>query len=437
MHESGRTILTKSAAVMVFRIAQIGLGALVAIVLARYLGPTEYGKYVFIFTIVVVLSVPTQAGLSELIVRETAKGLASERPEQIYRLWKWSAVATLQLTAVTVGILVVIFLILLSLGKVESLYLLVPAVLLLLLLSIQNGIVASLRGVGRVLQSQFIEGVLRNLVFLAAIGICFWFFNGLQITSGTTFILQAASMLVLILVMGPIILRRTFRHVWSADYTSKKKEWLRAMIPFTLIGGVNIINQSTDIIMLGFLAPPSEVAVYRVGAVLAGFVSLGLGAVHTVIAPKIAKLYAQNDSEEIRRLGVRSAQFASLAAAIILPIYFVFGKNLIGLAFGPEYADAYLTLAILSAAHTFNAVMGLNSTLLSMTNNEGTVLKILSFAAIGNIALNALLISQFGSPGAAVATAITIIVWNTQMNLRCRKIFGFVPTAFSRTTSKP
>ncbi|MDP4917209.1 MAG: oligosaccharide flippase family protein, partial [Haliea sp.] len=45
----------------------------VAILLARCLGPTGYGTYTFALTLVSLIALPLQGGLSSLVVREAAK----------------------------------------------------------------------------------------------------------------------------------------------------------------------------------------------------------------------------------------------------------------------------------------------------------------------------------------------------------------------------
>ena len=44
-----------------------------SIVLARYLGPSEYGVYSFVLSIIVILNLPARLGLPQLLVREVAK----------------------------------------------------------------------------------------------------------------------------------------------------------------------------------------------------------------------------------------------------------------------------------------------------------------------------------------------------------------------------
>ena len=60
-----------------------------------------------------------------------------------------------------------------------------------------------------------------------------------------------------------------------------------------------------------------------------------------------------------------------------------------------------------------------------MTGNQNILAKILLFAAILNIVLNLYLIPKYGIDGAALASVISIVVWNSGMILAVKKKLGF------------
>jgi len=65
----------------VLRAISIGLGFLSTVLLARLLGAEGYGIYSYVFAWVMLLSILAQAGLPDLVVRETAQGIAQNRPD--------------------------------------------------------------------------------------------------------------------------------------------------------------------------------------------------------------------------------------------------------------------------------------------------------------------------------------------------------------------
>ncbi len=83
-----RPIIRETGAVIVLKVIFTVLSFLFAVVFARLLGAEGYGIYAYaLFSL---LALPAQAGMPNLIVRETAKGVAQNRPDLIKGVWNWS-----------------------------------------------------------------------------------------------------------------------------------------------------------------------------------------------------------------------------------------------------------------------------------------------------------------------------------------------------------
>jgi len=59
-----------------------------------------------------------------------------------------------------------------------------------------------------------------------------------------------------------------------------------------------------------------------------------------------------------------------------------------------------------------NAACGSVGFLLNMTGHETETAKVIGTAAVFNVVMNLLLAPRFGLQGAAVATAVTFLLWN-------------------------
>src|SRR5690554_6430006 len=82
-----------------------GLGFLSTVLLARLLGAEGYGIYAYAYALVMLLAMPATAGLPNLVIRETAKGLASGHPEAVKGVWGWAGrvVAVLSLAVALIA----------------------------------------------------------------------------------------------------------------------------------------------------------------------------------------------------------------------------------------------------------------------------------------------------------------------------------------------
>lgn len=99
-----------------------------------------------------------------------------------------------------------------------------------------------------------------------------------------------------------------------------------------------------------------------------------------------------------------------LVVAVTLPLAVaaaVLGGPLVELIYGSGFADARSALVLLAPAIALYPVAHLAGALLYARDRQLPVVVVYGLAAIGNIALNVVLIGQFGLEGAAVATSLT------------------------------
>jgi O-antigen/teichoic acid export membrane protein len=145
---------------------------------------------------------------------------------------------------------------------------------------------------------------------------------------------------------------------------------------------------------------------------IATLVAFGLQAVTMVVAPHFARLYTQNDMARLQRLVTLSARAILAVALPVVLVLVLFGEPLLRLIFGEEYSGGYTPMAILAGGQLVNAAIGSVGVLLNMTGHERETARGVAIAAAANVALNLLLIPPFGLNGAALATALSMTLWN-------------------------
>lgn len=84
-------IVRSSIASVAIKVLSMTLTLVLAILLARLLGPEKYGIYTYVFALVSLLVVPAQLGLPELVVRETAKAVEKGEWRLVRGLWQWAS----------------------------------------------------------------------------------------------------------------------------------------------------------------------------------------------------------------------------------------------------------------------------------------------------------------------------------------------------------
>ncbi|MCW4153898.1 oligosaccharide flippase family protein [Halomonas sp. 18H] len=405
------------------KITNTGLAFLLAVLLARALGPEGYGIYSFAFALVTVMAIPSQLGLPQLVIRETAKAQVNEQWGLLRGLWRWSSLAVWGFSSlIALAGLTGIWVFGDGMGDNQRLTIL-ASLLLVPLVALGNLRGAALKGLYRVVLGQLPESVLRPATLMILVGIVWWFTAGVSPVVAMGLHVLAA---VIAFIIGAVLLwcvRPSGLQV-APTPVYQSLEWLSSALPLAMIAGFQVINNQADIIMLGLFRTSEEVGVYKVVVSVSSLVIFGLQAVNMVVAPHFARLYAQSDIERLQQVvTISSRAILALALPTVL-VFILFGDWLLTFVFGEEYSSGYEALIILASGQLMNAVFGSVGFLLSMTNYEKLALSAVTVAAIVNMFLNALLIPIFGISGAALSTAITLITWNSFMWVATRKKLG-------------
>jgi O-antigen/teichoic acid export membrane protein len=456
-------LLRGGAGSLAIKLGSVGLQFAVTVELARTLGPDGYGVYALVLAIVTVLAVPTQLGLPQLVIRETARAQADAQWGRLRGLWRWSALVVWASSgAVALLGLAAIWTFQAHISR-TILYTLIAGFALVPLIALGNLRGAALRGLRHVVAGLLPEQILRPGLLLLLLFAAVALLPSQPVTPLVAMALHAlaaalafaigAALLALLrprplahrpqleyplvfiaLVLYPIqpltpaelilhilafaagatliyILRQRPRTQPPQPEYAMRSWWV-SIVPLALTAGVGVINAQADILVLGLFRPADDVGVYKVAVQAATLIPFGLQAVNLVIMPYIARLHAAGDHRRLQRLVTQSAR-AILALALPLVLAFVFfGDAILAFAFGPEYARGHNALILMSLGQLVNTGMGSVGVLLNMTGHERDTLRVVAIAAVANVALNFVLIPPFGLVGAATATACTFIMWN-------------------------
>jgi O-antigen/teichoic acid export membrane protein len=88
--------------------------------------------------------------------------------------------------------------------------------------------------------------------------------------------------------------------------------------------------------------------------------------------------------------------------------------------FGQDFVDGKGALIILSVGRLLNVAFGSVGAIMIMTGHEREAAFGVGVSAVANVMLNATLIPKWGINGAALATTISLILWNVTL---CTYVF--------------
>ncbi|WP_197911653.1 flippase [Kineobactrum salinum] len=396
---------------LVVKVVSSLVNFVLVVLLARTLGPGEYGVYTFALSLIMLLTIPAQLGLPQLIVRETAKAHTRKNWALMIGLWRWS----IKFIVFSTSTIILLGLLILWLGFswIESMrwYTLLAGLLLVPFIALANIQGATLRGLRYVVLGQLPEQILRPAILTFLVLVLVWSGSAMSAvfvmgTHGAAAVGAFAIGMALLKCVHAPAYNRDLEPIYEGDY------WRRTMLPLAMLAGLQLINSHADILMLGTLRSDREVGVYRVVVQMATLVVFGLSAFNQILQPYFARLYEQNDMLRLQKLATYSARIILSIALPPVVIMVAAGKPLLGFFFGEGYSAGATSLAILAIGQLVNASMGSVGVLLNMTGHERDTMYGIGVAAGANVILNIILIPRWGIEGAATSTAITLFVWN-------------------------
>lgn len=423
--------LRAGAGSVLLKLSHIILTLVLSILLARALGPEGYGIYSYNYALIMLLAIPAMFGLPNLVIRETAKAQVNAQWGLMRGVWRWAALVSIGVGLVLATIAGGAAAIFRDAFTSTQLAAFAWGLLLIPLVALGNLRGAALRGLHKIIQGQLPEFVIRPAILLLLLVIAL-LETGYELTPNRAMAFHVAAALIafgvgawmLYINRPPELKGRSSR----IEYDSA--EWIKSTLPLAFVAGMQMINKHADILILGIFTTGEQVGIYRVvvqGAILVAF---GLTAINMVVAPRFARLYSEGDHERLQRLVTLSSRVILLITFVPSALLLFWGEHLLNLVFGAEYTQGYAALVILALGQIGNAAFGSVAFLLNMTGHERDAARGVAIAAILNVALNIACVPFFGMEGAALATALSMIVWNLLLWKMVKERLGVNSTAF-------
>lgn len=416
--------LGQSAGTFVLRALGTGSAFCVAVLLARYLGDSGYGLYVYATSWVNVLVIPASMGIGELAVREISRYLSGNDLARAKGLTRWghifAALSSVGVAGLTVAVLQVTGTWDTASGKAVAVA--VIALPFLAMARVRSGV---LRGAGKVIAGQAPDQFLRGAVMLAFVATALTL--GALRSSPLLFIAGWILAAAIAWIIGAMILNRSLPgELWKSRVAVHGRYWARSSFPFLLISGVLVLNARTDVVMVGAISGPADAGVYSVATRIAELIAFVLAAANTALAPIFARHHAnraQNDLEKLLKVSTRLIAAFSVAAGLIL----VALAHPVLAIFGPEFGRGAAALSILAVGRVVDGASGSVGQVLNMTNHQGDTAFAIGASAALNVGLNAVLIPACGLVGAATATATSTVAYNVLLAACVYRRIGYYP----------
>ena len=410
LRESGdfATVLRGAGLVLIIRILASAVGYASMILVARWMGSSEYGLYSFAIAWMTLLAYPATLGLPGAAVRFVAQYAAANDWQHVVGLMKVSSwltfgcgalVATLAISAV------LYFKSYLNPGYVTPTIVALAGIPIVALTIVRS---EAIRGLGWPALAwgplQLGQPLLLLIVAAAMV------FFAMQLTAamgvGASILAYAAN---LIAQWGVLHARLGTRI--KVEPKVNLGAWLGVAVSFVWISLANVILLQAGVIVIGIFLRPHDVALYSAAAATSGLVTLPLYAATALGAPKFAALHSQQRRLELQALVTNVTRWTFWPSLAIALIFVAFGPIVLRL-FGPGFEQGHAMLSILTLGQLVNAFAGPVLSLLNMTGHQVVAARVLSTSAILGVVFGLVLTPIWGSFGTAVAFSGAMMLWN-------------------------
>ncbi|WP_339382714.1 flippase [Microcoleus asticus] len=407
-----RQALSNIAWLFTDQILQMGLGLVVGLWVARYLGPDQFGLLNYALAFVSLFSAVASMGLGRIVIRDIARNpeCKNETLGTAFGLQFIGGIITLVLTVTVISLL----------KPNESL-------------------------------TRWLVGIIAaGSIFNSFEAINFWFQSQVQskytvLAKNSVSFLVAAVRIGLVTFKFPLIAFAWIRlievamigiaYVYFYRLTGNKiklwrfswdrcKELLWESWPIILSGLAVYLYSKTDQIMLGAMNKNAELGYYAAAVKISEICDFLPMILSSSIFPKLTSLRKSNYEEYLNKFQIYSDIMIFFWLGVAIPIS-LFSPLIVHLLYGEKYAKSAAVLSIYVWAQ-FGSNFGVaRNTYFTIEGQLRYGLYLTVVGSILNVGLNLLLIPKYGAFGATTATLITYFYVIILVNLLIKELRPF------------
>jgi O-antigen/teichoic acid export membrane protein len=400
--------------------AGAGITFMSEVLMARYLGAAGYGLFAMVLAWMQVASMPVLLGSNHLLLRYVPTYVVKEEWSLLRGLLRNSIYVALSMSLIVFGASLLLSDLLDLSNDVRASLTVGMTILPFIALSLQRQ--AILRGLHKIASALSPEHLIRPIVLIClASAWAFWVDVPLSAPGALT--IYGFAVIVAFCIGWYWQVTAAPLEMKSVQAEAQPREWFRAAIPMFLIASMQLLITRIDIMMLGAMVDHEQTGIYAAASRVSDLVIFALASANTIAAPMIAGLYARNDTIGLQHMMIVLAKGVLVVTIPLVIIIVAFGHSILA-SFGTGYHLGYISLVILVVGQMINALCGPVGYIMVMTGHQKQSLYILAYITVLNFALNLSLIPLYGIEGAAIATAVTIAMWNILMLRYVRRHLG-------------
>jgi O-antigen/teichoic acid export membrane protein len=197
-------------------------------------------------------------------------------------------------------------------------------------------------------------------------------------------------------------------------------------LPLLVVGALTSVSGSADTLILGFLHRP-QVGYYTAALRLARLLGLGLSSLGYIFLPVAARFLGNRDSSSLKMTYATATKWTLVVSLPLFLVFFFFPSESLGFVYGARYSATVLPLRIVVLGGFVSSLFGPASAAQIAFGRTQMVLLNTVIAAGADVGLGLALIPAHGSVGAAVAWAVSSVLFPLLSTVELALLEGLHP----------
>lgn len=415
--------------IFIIRVISAGLAYVSQIVLARWMGGSDYGIYVYVWTWVLLLGSMMDFGLSasaQKIIPEYRTGGQLHLLRGFLSGSRWLAFVVSTFVSMLLALLVRTLSPWIETGAIVPLYIGCLTLPAFVVANTQDGVARSHDWMRLALMPQFI--VRQSLIIGFTAGA---FALGYKLGATDAMLASVAAVWIAMIGQMLVLNRRLGRHIEPGPKAYDFRGWLAVSLPILLVESFYLLLSYTDVLVLQQYRPSEEVGIYFAVIKTLALVSFIHYAMSASTAHRFSEYNASGDQERLSAYVAHAIKWTFWPSLIATLILLALGKPLLWL-FGPHFVAGYDIMFIAAMGLLVRSAIGPVERLLNMLGHQHICALAYALAFIMNAAMCFMLVPRFGGYGAAASTTISLVFETVLLFWIVRRRLGLHVLAFGK-----
>lgn len=373
------------------------------VVIARQLGPAEYGLLSLGLAVFSIATIISLFGLDQSMERNINYYKKDEEKRGVII----SGIKISFIIGIIVSILIFLFSELIATKVYHNIRLteiLQVFAIAIPIWSISEVILSSLKGLKKIEYYSYLKNITDPLLKVITTAILVYL--GYKILAVTIGFLVTY---VITLILSLLILNNKV-----LDLLGRRSELTKEIFsyswPLLFAGIAALFVLWTDTLMIGYFLDEVKVGIYNAASPIAGLISIVGASTLGMYIPVITSHFTENATKKMKDTYVTITRWIFLISFPMLNILLLESKNILLVLFGAQYLEANLVLIIIGSTFFINGLLGPGRLILTSIGKTKYQMVNNIISLIANILLNIYLIPKYGITGAAIATGLSLII---------------------------